>query len=129
MPNDAVVKALFIVAGVGITVRHQQPKISPIPNPSHSGRGDQIWTSLVRILLIVSGAVAIDSTPEMVFLGRIRIIFDSTNTLPASPTTGGAVGGAYMIDTLLHFPCVWAHFALNFYRISYTKVRHFSSQN
>ena len=109
-----------------ITVGPHSPKISPLPNPSHSGLGDQISTCLTRILLIVSGTVTVDSTPEMMFLGRIRMIYDIKNTLTTSSTTGEGVRGAYLIDNWHHFACVSAHFAVKFNRISYTKVEHFS---
>ena len=48
----------------------------------------------------------------MMFLSRISIIYDAKNTLAPSSTTGGAVGGAYVIDMLLHFACIFTHFPL-----------------
>ena len=108
-----------------LTVGLHSPKISPLPNPSHSGLGDQISASLVRILLIFSGAVTVDSTPEMMFLGRIRIVYDIKNTLTTSSTPEEGVRGACIIDNWLHFACVSAHFAVKFNRISYKNVEHF----
>ena len=64
----------------------------------------------------------------MMFLSRIRIICDTKNTLATSSATGEGVGGAYIIDTLLHFTCDLTHFAVKFDRISYTKVEHFSTK-
>ena len=44
------------------------------------------------------------------FLSRISIIYDAKNTLVVSSTMGGAIGGAYIIDTLRHFACILTHF-------------------
>ena len=95
-----------------LTVGHLEPKISSIPNPSHSGLGDRIWIILVCISSAISEAVVVDSTPEMMFLSRISINYDAKNTLADSSTTGGAIGGAYVIDILLHFACILTHFPL-----------------